>query len=56
MPVPATIEVTPELVTVWLGNVPETEIPVPATVAAVVEPVPPLATGRIPVTPVVRLN
>ena len=39
--------------TVWFGQVPVTVTFVPATRPGVAVPVPPLATGRIPVTPVV---
>ena len=37
-----------------MGQVPETVMPVPATMLGVAVPVPPLATGRSPVTPVVK--
>ncbi len=37
---------------VWLGQVPEMVTFVPATKLGVVVPVPPFATGRVPVTPV----
>ena len=40
--------------TVWLGQVPDTVTFVPATIAGVAVPVPPLATGSKPVTPVVK--
>jgi hypothetical protein len=39
---------------VWLGQVPEIDTPEPATNAGVAVAVPPLAIGRIPVTPVVN--
>ena len=56
--VPALNEVTPPLppveATVWLGQLPEIVTFVPATSEGVAVPLPPLATGKMPVTPVVR--
>jgi len=39
---------------VWFGQVPEMDIFDPATKAGVAVPLPPLATGKVPVTPVVK--
>jgi hypothetical protein len=47
MPEPPPVELI-----VWLGHVPEMVTFVPATKLGVVVPVPPFATGRVPVTPV----
>ena len=55
--VPALNVVTPPLpdeLMVWLGHVPLMVTFVPATKAGVAVPVPPLATGKRPVTPVVK--
>lgn len=49
VPVPAAIELI-----VWLGQLPEIVTFDPATKAGVAVPLPPLATGKMPVTPVVR--
>lgn len=59
-PVPVATEVTvplpppPAALIVWLGQVPLIVTFVPATKAGVAVPVPPLATGKVPVTPVDR--
>ena len=42
--------------TVWLGQVPDTVTFVPATIAGVDVPEPPLTIGNMPVTPVVKGN
>ena len=44
----------PDELMVWLGQVPEIVTFVPATKAGVAVPLPPLATGKTPVTPVVN--
>ena len=54
---PALNEVTPLLpvdATVWFGHVPVIDTFVPATSEGVAVPLPPLATGKMPVTPVVK--
>ena len=54
-PVPvATLVTVPVALTVWLGHVPVMVTLEPATSAGVAVPVPPLATGSKPVTPVVK--
>ena len=44
----------PDALMVWLGQVPVMVTLVPATRAGVAVPEPPLATGKMPVTPVLR--
>jgi hypothetical protein len=53
---PTDVTVPPgfEELIVTFGHVPDTVTLVPAVIAAVVEPVPPLSTGSVPVTPVVN--